>query len=89
MNEPLPPERGLSDAGYLRSITLKNNLVSFDRLYEIADRIEEMQLPIKEAIKKAEDEGLDTMAYINMLHRRLFNQAKELDRLRKKLEAMT
>jgi hypothetical protein len=52
--------------------------------HDLADRIKEFELPVRQAMKAAAGDGLDAFAYSRMLQRRLDGMTLERDRLQRR-----
>jgi len=52
----------------------------------LVDRIKELELPVREAMKLASGDGLSTVAYCKMMQKRLDGVTRERDRLENRLE---
>lgn len=48
---------------------------------DLIERIKDFELPVREAMKAAGGDGIDTMAYCRMLQKRLDGMTRERDRL--------
>jgi len=54
--------------------------------HDLVERIKHLELPVREAMKAATGDGLNVIAYCQMLHRRLDGITRERDALLAKLE---
>jgi type II secretory pathway component PulM len=53
----------------------------FAEVHELHARIEQLEMPVRQAMKLAGGDGLDPVAYASMMHRRCEAQTAELSRL--------
>lgn len=53
--------------------------------HDLVERIRQLELPVRQAMKEARGDGLDALAYCRMMQRRLDGMTRERDRLQSEL----
>jgi hypothetical protein len=56
--------------------------------HDLVERLKELELPLRRAMKEASGDGLTEMAYIKMMNQRLNASERENYRLRKQIERL-